>query len=257
LSAYGSANILGRPQRFVNTTVLLESATELMSGGFSNCLLGIGDGNVESQLALTTPCVVTSHDNLTASLKTDYTADVAEWRIYGYNAEPSETDVALKASILTHSVDEGLTNVSDRVSYAAYKEWAVNVKDASGETASVSMVNSSPNAYLAYAVNSPTLITQKVSSVDARIESFAVDGNGGGTFMLGIKDVTIGKDALADDLAKVFKLEGAPSLSGAEFSENNVDVEFGEPTNGKVPVVIRPKNRTASSYFFRASLPTE
>lgn len=259
LSAIGTANVLGRPQRFIDTTMLVAGATDLSSGGFSNCLLGFEDGTDISGLRQTTPCIVTGRSDLADKLGSDRKPTVQEWRTYGYDAEDSETVIALKASISAATPGNALSNVSDRVSFAAYREWAVNVKDASGTvTADIASVNASPNSYLAYAIDSPTLITNDVKATDAEIRSFKADPQSGGfSFELGVKNAVIGEDALAENLADVFRIEGSPSLSGQSFSQDNVEFEFGEMVNGKVQVSIRPKTPSPSSYFFRAGLTVE
>lgn len=256
LSAAGSANVLGKPQRFVNTTLLVESAADLACGGFSNCLLGLGESCDSSQLNLKSPCITTGMVDLAGNLNEDFTVKKQEWRTYGYNAEDSEADVALKASIAALSPVSALSNICDRVAYASYREWALGVKEpVGGAPAGIAAVNSSPNAYLAYAINSPTLITNEVKASDAEIVSFRPDlRNGVFTFELAVRNATIGEDALIENLANIFRLEGAPSISDGEFSKENIEVEFSQPANGRVKVEIRPKKPVASSYFFRAAL---
>jgi hypothetical protein len=225
----------------------------------SNCLIGIGEGTDSSNLTLTSPCIIVSKSHLAENLNDNLSPKIQQWLTYGYNAVPSSEDITLKASIASAQPGKQLANLSDRISYAAYKEWALNVKNSTGtELAGVAAVNSSSQSWMAYAIDSPTLLAHKVSPSDAKIESFTRNSNTDEfTFILSIKNTTIGDNALVDNLAKVFKLEGANSLNDKMFSQDNVDIVFGKPKDGKIQVKIRPKNPSKTSYFFKAGLVTE
>jgi hypothetical protein len=245
-------NVLGSRQRFVDTTLVVGSATEWTSGGFVNCLLGLGNADPLPVPANVNSCILTNANAVLANLGGDLRPTEPSWRAYGYNRDQTETDIALRTSLLSAS-DPGLANVSDRTTYAAYSEWATSVKTADGrKRAGVAAVAAAPNAWMSFALDSPTLLDEGISEDDLRIESFETSQSGDGTalMVLGVKDAAIGDDAMLANLKKLFQVEGASTLSDEAFSTGNVSVEFDEPRNGGVAVQATPKT-ASSSFFFR------
>ena len=136
---------------------------------------------------------------------------------------------------------------------SAYGEWATSVKTTDGrKRAGVEAVAASPNAWMAFALDSPTLLDEGVSESDLCIKSFESAGTGNGTslMVLGVKGAAIGDDALPENLKKLFQVEGAETLSDGAFSTSNVSVEFDDPKNGDVAVLATPKN-ASNAFFFR------
>jgi hypothetical protein len=50
---------------------------------------------------------------------------------------------------------------------------------------------------------------------------------------------------------KVFDVEGTTDLSDSAFSAESVMVETANADNGKVEFMVRPKDSTAKSFFFK------
>ena len=245
-------NVLGNRQRFVDTTLVVGSATEWTSGGFVNCLLGLGNADPLPAPANVNSCILTNANAVLANLGGDLRPTEPSWRAYGYNRDQTDTDIALRTSLLSAS-DPGLANVSGRTTYAAYSEWATSVKTADGrKRAGVAAVAAAPNAWMSFALDSPTLLDEGISEDDLRIESFETSQSGDGTalMVLGVKDAAIGDDAMLANLTKLFQVEGASTLSDEAFSTGNVSVEFDEPRNGGIAVQATPKT-ASSSFFFR------
>lgn len=244
-------NVLGNRQRFVDTTLVVGSATEWTAGGFFNCLLGFGDAGLPEPPNVNS-CILTNANAVLAQLGDDLRPTEPTWRTYGYNRDQTDTDLALMNS-LAQPNDPGLANVSGRSTYAAYSEWATSVKTSDGrKRAGVEAVAASPNAWMAFALSSPTLLNESLSEDDLCIKSFesAGAGDGASRLVLGVKDVAIGEDALPENLKKLFQVEGAATLSDGAFSTDNVSVEFDDPKGGDVAVLAKPKS-ASSAFFFR------
>ena len=244
-------NVLGNRQRFVDTTLVVGSATEWTAGGFFNCLLGFGDVGLPEPPNVNS-CILTNANAVLSQLGDDLRPTEPTWRAYGYNRDQTDTDIAIRNS-LAQPNDPGLANVSDRTTYAAYSEWATSVKTADGKKrAGVAAVAASPNAWMSFALASPKLLDESLSESDLRIQSFESAGAGDGTslMVLGVKDVAIGEDALPENLKKLFQVEGADTLSDEAFSTSNVSVVFDEPRNGGIAVQATPKS-ASNAFFFR------
>ena len=76
-------------------------------------------------------------------------------------------------------------------------------------------------------------------------------GSSAGVFDLSvsISGITVGDNAAAANLEKVFGVEGAGLLDEGEFKEENVDVAFGKPEGGRVKVKATPKDPAAKQFF--------
>ena len=245
-------NVLGNRQRFVDTTLVVGSATEWTAGGFVNCLLGLGNADPLPAPANVNSCILTNANAVLANLGGDLRPTEPSWRAYGYNRDQTDEDEAIRSTLL-YASDRGLANVSDRTTYAAYREWATSVNTVDGgKRAGVAAVAAAPNAWMSFALDSPTLLDESISEDDLRIESFETSQSGDGTarMVLGVKDAAIGDDAMLGNLTKLFQVEGADTLSDEAFSTSNVSVEFDDPKDGGVAVLAKPKS-ASSAFFFR------
>ena len=90
---------------------------------------------------------------------------------------------------------------------------------------------------------------------DLTIDGFT-QGSSAGFFDLSvsISGITVGDNAAAANLKKVFGVEGAGSLDESEFKEENVDIEFSKPEGGKVKIKATPKDSTAKQFFMRVRM---
>ena len=78
-------------------------------------------------------------------------------------------------------------------------------------------------------------------------------GTDGFNIVFGISDVAIGERASADNLKKIFEIEGTESLETDGFSSANVMFEFDKPEAGKMKVKARPHGKP-SAFFMRIGL---
>jgi len=71
-------------------------------------------------------------------------------------------------------------------------------------------------------------------------------------FTVSVKDVEVGSEATAENLKKVFGLEGGSSLEG--MSSDNVDITFGMPENGKMKFAAGPKDKGQATFFMKVKV---
>jgi len=95
-------------------------------------------------------------------------------------------------------------------------------------------------------------VTLKARAMNQAHLSVATDGKF--DFTVGVKDIEVGSEAAAENLKKVFGLEGGSSLQG--LSSDNVDITFGTPENGKVKCTAGPNadNADAKTFFMKVRL---
>jgi len=76
----------------------------------------------------------------------------------------------------------------------------------------------------------------------------------GGAFELavGVAGFNVGEGAAAENLAKLFGLEGGAKIG--EMSADKVSVTFGEPAGGKVRLTAGPKDASPSMFFMRVRM---
>ena len=147
-------------------------------------------------------------------------------------------------------------NITDAANYAAYREWALGVKTADGSAvAGAEAVKNAANAWFSYALNTAALIAAAPKEGDLKIGGFT-QGSSAGVFDLSvsISGITVGDNATAANLKKVFGVEGAGLLDESEFKEENVNIEFGKPDGGKVKIKATPKNPAAKQFFMRVKM---
>lgn len=170
---------------------------------------------------------------------------------------PSTATADEVAAALGGSADTKLSaNITDAANYAAYREWALGVKTADGSAvAGAEAVKNAANAWFSYALNTAALIAAAPKEGDLKIGGFT-QGSFAGVFDLSvsISGITVGDNATAANLEKVFGVEGAGSLDEGEFKEANVDIEFGKPDGGKVKIKVTPKDMTAKQFFMRVKM---
>ena len=161
------------------------------------------------------------------------------------------------ANALSGSVDENLAkNITSVEMYNNYREWALSVKNASGdEVAGVEAVKASTTAWMSFALDQSKLIANEPVEGDVAIASLdAVAADGSFEFTVNIDKIDVGDGAVEENLKKLFKIEGATSLGNdANFSSENVEIELAEPVNGDVKFKILPKD-SPDSFFIRAKL---
>ena len=172
---------------------------------------------------------------------------------------PLETiDAILRNSADTTKLSKNITTVSE---YRDFRNWASGLANAS-----LQKVNSSPNAWLSYALGSSKLIEKEPQPGDLTIGGFTSvkdEELSDELFSLevSIKDIPVGDKASLSNLAKVFSVEGAETLDAYEFKPENVEVEFTKPQNGKAKIISRPKREDEAhsenapqSFFMRVKM---
>ena len=170
----------------------------------------------------------------------------------GDNPSLSEVQTALTGSADTKLLE----NITSGAQYNAYRTWALSVKNVGGTAvAGQQTVKDSPNAWLSYALNTEKLIAATPVFGDVEIDEFSPSSElHKFDFTVSIKNILVGNEATADNLVKVFGVEGATSLTGDTFSSNNVMVTFDTPENGKVRLKAMPKNTSAQSFFMKVKM---
>ena len=172
--------------------------------------------------------------------------DEVAWTAGPPDPVPAITSDADVADALDGSADVVLVaKIGSKATYNAYRAWI----DRHGLDHQA--VKNAPKAWLSYVLDTPGVITKKLTKSDLVIDAFAPAGTPGLFAMrIGVKDVEIGTSA---NPAEVLGVEGAPSLDGS-FSSGNVDVVFGVPEDGMATVTVGPKDADAGSFFIRATI---
>jgi len=168
---------------------------------------------------------------------------------------PSTATAADIAKALEGSEDPGLTNnITTVANYNAYRAWAQTVTLVGGGLAGKQAVKESPYAWLSFALDSAVLLTKKPVQGEMTIASFAKNATTGKfDFAVKIEGVNAGTGATAENLAKVFGLEGATEVDG-DYSLDNVVFTFGAPVDGKVVISALPADGTATQFFMRVRM---
>jgi len=99
------------------------------------------------------------------------------------------------------------------------------------------------------------LIENAPTDEDLTIEAFEPAGESGKfDFTVSVKDIEVGSEAAAENLKKVFGLEGGSSLKC--LSSDNVDITFGVPKDGKVKFTAGPNaaNADVTTFFMKVKL---
>ncbi len=170
----------------------------------------------------------------------------------GKNPTAQQIEAALKGS-----ADAKLSeNITDGATYGQYRDWASKVKIKGESTAAgADVVKNAPNAWLSFALGSDTLIEAAPTDGDLQIDNFepATEPEKF-DFTVSVKKIKVGSDATADNLKKVFGLEGGTMLESGGLSSDNVNITFGTPENGKVKFTAGPKDTGADAFFMRVKM---
>ena len=178
---------------------------------------------------------------------------------------PSATPADV-ATALSGSADDGLVaNVTNAAQYAAYREWALAVKDVEGVSiAGAQTVKDSSRAWLSFALGTERLVPDVLTSDDIKIESFELTAEDGKfAFEVSIADVGIGegvtitdanRDAIIGNIKKALGVEGATRLNESEFSSDNIEVTFDTPVDGKARFTAKPPANVGNSFFMRVKV---
>ena len=163
---------------------------------------------------------------------------------------PAGTEPAYRTQLENAADARLLENITSDAQYASFLEWTGRLTGATFET-----VKASPFAWLSYALDSSSLITAAPAADGVRIAGFVPSG-GANTFDMSVcvPGVSVGGAATAENLAKVFAVEGAASLSDGLFAATNANVSFGVPSDGMARLAVSPKDPSAKSFFFRVRL---
>lgn len=139
-------------------------------------------------------------------------------------------------------------NITDAKSYAAYETWATKVQSAG---VPLKAVKASPCSWQSFALAAPELMQGEITDEDLKVEEFKPSSESGKfDFTVSVKDVTVGSEAVEENLKQVIGLEGAESL-GEVFKSENVAIKFGQPEDGKLKFTAEPKNAEAKSFFMK------
>ena len=136
------------------------------------------------------------------------------------------------------AADTNLTaNITNVAEYAAYREWALGLKDTTEAE-----VKQSPYSWVSYALDTDKLISSPPKDGDFKIDDFKLKHNvtedGSIEFELcaSVDEIKIGDGATKDNLNKIFKIWGAETLEGLRNKETRQEVEAStaEPSDGGV-----------------------
>ena len=148
------------------------------------------------------------------------------------------------ADALEGSADTNLAvHVTDAAMYNAYRAWA----DRRGLNHRA--VKDAPRAWLSFALDADKLITKHLERGDVEIVTFSPRADGLFGFEVSVKDINLGPNALSTNLARVFGVEGAASLTDGAFSYENVEVSFEAPVDGRLRFAARPLVTDGSSFM--------
>ena len=197
----------------------------------------------------------------------DYTSTALPATWHGYPIEYArgddlypELDVNATAddvvNALAGSVDENLTeNITSVEMYNNYREWALSVKNASGdEVAGVEAVKASSNAWISFALDTAGLIADAPKEGALTIDSFATATDGAFDFTVKIDGIAVGENALEANIRKVFDVEGAADLGNGTFSDSAVEINAATPEDGKAKFTVTPKGENTPQFFFKVKL---
>ena len=159
------------------------------------------------------------------------------------------TTEEVKAAVADSGDSKLIEQVVDAESYNAYRSWSRRLN---AQGIAPSAVKSSTQSWMSFALDASKLLERKIANHDLRIERFesAAIQSDGFELSVGIKDVNVGAGATAENLKKVFRLEGASSLDADAFAEDNVDVAIGPSDDGKLKLTAVPKVG-GNSFFMR------
>ena len=169
----------------------------------------------------------------------------------GANATAAEV-----AAIINGAADGKLKErVVDYVTYTNFCAW-VNGKGVDHRAAMDSLYS-----WLSYALDAAGLILVPPKEGDLTIDGFTPVNDGMIELEVNLKDISVGENATAANLEKVFDIEGAEKLAsdGTGFSPDNVEVNVAAPENGNVKFTVTPKGggegtRRPTSFFFRVKM---
>ncbi len=152
------------------------------------------------------------------------------------------------AGALSGSTDGRLMEyIKTAAEYNAYRDW-VDAKGLDHKT-----VKESPRAWLSYALDAEGLIEREFIKGDVFIDSFKSVGGGSYALEVVVEGVKIGANAKAENLLKIFIVEGSASLAGT-FSSDGVTASLGVTADGKLSVVATPKSSASGSFFIRVCM---
>lgn len=162
------------------------------------------------------------------------------------------------AAALVGTADASLAvNVTNAVQYAAYRDWALSITNA---TTTAQTIKESTRTWLSYAFAADALIDKELTSDDVKIESFtSASADGKFEFTISVKDVNIGGGSVAvetlkENLKKVLDVEGATTLSPDAFSSDNIEITFDTPIDGKARFTVSLPADAGNTFFMRVKV---
>ena len=160
--------------------------------------------------------------------------------------DAAATKKDIETILLGFSDSKLIDGIVDAESYNLYRNWATDV--------GVSAVKESKAAWVSFALNSTELLAKNPTDEDLIIEEFKPSNESGKfDFTVRVKDVEIGSEALAENLKKVFGLAGATTLDAGAFKQENVDLEFDAPKDGKLRFTAKP-TKMSDRFFMRVKV---
>ena len=164
------------------------------------------------------------------------------------NLGASATEEEIKDALAGTADEKVKANISDAASYAAYETWAKKVQSTG---VSLKAVKASPYSWQSFALAVPGLVQNEITDDDLKVEEFKPSSESGKfEFTVSVKDVTVGSEAVEENLKQMVGLEGAESL-GEAFRSENVAIKFGQPEDGKLKFTAEPKNKDTKSFFMK------
>ena len=158
------------------------------------------------------------------------------------------------AEVLAGAADETLAaKLGTTRNYKSFRSWVDE------HSLTHTDVRESPNAWLSYVLDAPSLIAKQsaVAKEDFTFEagSSVAEEPGKMAFDFGIDGVTIGEEA---ELDEVFVITGAATLEESAFTESGVTASLERTSDGKVSVSVEPpkdgNGKIPDKYFFRVKV---
>ncbi len=174
--------------------------------------------------------------------------DGVSWSGAAFDPLPAVDGDAEVAGALAGAADARLAEYIKTASeYNAFRAW-LDAKGIDHQAA-----KDSPRTWLSYALDAEGLIDRTFKKGDVVIDSVAAQNGGAIALSVAVAGVRIGADAKAENLARVFSVEGAAALNVALFSSENVTTTLGVTAEGKLSVVVKPKSES-DTFFVRVCM---
>jgi len=168
----------------------------------------------------------------------------------------SDAAAADVAKVLGDFADTALAaNITSVAAYEDFRIWAMTVRNAAGtELAGFDAVAANEHVWQAFALDLDALLANELNAGDVKTcNKLELGENGEIAYSITLVGRHIGSGATPENLRRIFKVEGTADLA-KPFSEDNVDVTFGTPSNGRVKLIVEPVTVPAGAFFINLGI---